>query len=177
VGGNFNCNRNHIETLKGGPIEVGGSYDCSNNKLISLKGMPHTIKDNFWCNHNQLTTLDGCAQVINGSFYADYNKLLTSLKGAPKYVGISVHFVGCTKLTSLKNIHLHFPEIHGAFIFTNTSHSKKNFLGLLKIRGLKNIILDDFKLADILRKHLKNGNVLACALELIEAGYEEQAKL
>jgi hypothetical protein len=54
---------------------------------------------------------------------------------------------------------------------------KEHMLGLLRVRGLKGVALNDLKLRNILRKYLNGGNLLTCALELIDAGYEEQAKL
>jgi hypothetical protein len=50
-------------------------------------------------------------------------------------------------------------------------------LGLLLVQGLKDIALDDAKLETILRKYLNGGNLLACAMELVNAGYEAEAKL
>jgi hypothetical protein len=139
--------------------------------------MPKVINGDVWCSDNKLTSFAGCAQTINGSLYAHNNPRLISLKGAPKYVGINVSLDDCDGLTSFENIHLYFREVHGAFTL-NHAKDKKNMLGLLKIRGLKRIsVFGDLKLQAILSKHLKSGNLLACALELIKAGYEEQAKL
>jgi hypothetical protein len=176
VDGGFNCADNELETLEGGPVEVGYNYICSNNKLTSLKGMPRIINDDFWCFNNLLTSFEGCARTIKGNLNGNNNKLLTSLEGGPSFVGKSVHLFGCSKLTSLKNIHLHFPEVHGSFNLTNTD-VREHMLGLLLVRGLRSVAINDTKLSSILRKYLNGGNLLACALELIEAGYEEQAKL
>jgi hypothetical protein len=176
VGGNFNCSNNQLETLEDGPVEVGNSYDCSNNKLTSLKGLPRTIKGNLWCNSNMLTSLKYCAQTIGGSLYSHSNRMLTSFEGGPGFVGKNVRFDGCVKLTSLQNIHLYFLEVHGWFDFTNTD-VKEHILGLLLVRGLQGVVLNDSKLEAILRKYLNRGDILACALELHEAGYEKQAKL
>jgi len=175
VGGNFNCFSNLLKTLEDGPIEVGNTYDCSRNKLFSLKGMPHVIKGNFWCTYNMLTSFDGCGRRIEGNLYCGNNMLLTSLEGGPSYVGKSVHLNDCPKLTSLQNIHIHFPEVHDSFNLTHTG-LRGHMLGLLRVRGLKHVILNDAELSAILSKYL-GGNILDCALELIEAGYEEQAKL
>jgi hypothetical protein len=176
VGGGFNCGDNELKTLEGGPVEVGNYYKCHNNKLTSLKGMPRIINGDFWCFKNRLTSFEGCARTIKGSLYGQHNKLLTSIEGGPCFVGIDVHLSNCPKLTSLQNIHLHFPEVHGSIDLDNTN-VKEHMLGLLLVRGLRDISIDDTKLSSILRKYLSGGNLLACALELIEAGYEEQAKL
>jgi hypothetical protein len=177
LNGSFDCSSNQLETLEGGPVKVGNFYDCSNNKLITLKGLPREIRGDLWCYDNLLTSFGGCARSIDGNLYASSNKLLTSLEGGPSFVAGEVHLNDCPKLTSLQNIHNHFPEVHGWFYFNNTN-VKEHMLGLLLVRELQGITLDDAKLEDILRKYINNGgNLLACALELIEAGYEEQAKL
>jgi hypothetical protein len=176
VGTSFSCINNELETLEGGPIEVGGSYVCDDNELTSLHGMPLNIKDSLWCNNNQLTSLKGCAHTIKNNLHCMNNKLLTSLEGAPSFVGKNVYFNDCIKLISLRNIHLYFSEVRGTFNFINAG-VKEHMLGLLLVRGLQGVILNDFKLGTILHRYLNGGNILACAMELIEGGYEEQAKL
>jgi hypothetical protein len=176
INGGFDCSYNVLETLEDGPVKINGFYECSENKLISFKGMPSRINGDLSCSNNLLTSFEGCAQTIGGSLYSFNNKLLTSLNGGPSFVGKNVYLEGCTKLTSIMNIHLHFPEVHGLFDFTKTG-VKEHMLGLLRVRGLRSIILDDVRLGGILRKYLNGGDLLACALELVEAGYEEQAKL
>jgi hypothetical protein len=178
VGGGFVCNDNQLKTLEGGPVEVGSHYICSNNKLTSLKGMPRIINGDFWCYGNQLTSFEGCAQTIQGGLYCQKNRLLVSLEGGPSFVDGDVDLSNCSKLTSLQNIHLHFPEVHGSFILVNTN-VRKHMLGLILVRGLKDINIDDTKLWSILHKYLNKGNnhLLTCALELADAGYDEQAKL
>jgi hypothetical protein len=138
--------------------------------------MPTTINGDFWCENNLLTSLSGCARIIKGNFNCMHNKLLTSLENGPDYVGKDVILIGCTKLISLQIIHLHFPEVHGMFNFLNTG-VKRHMLGLLRVRGLRDIAIGIAKLEAILRKYLKNGDIFACAVELTEAGYKEQAKL
>jgi hypothetical protein len=176
INGGFDCSYNRLKTLDGGPVKVGRFYGCSNNELISLKGMSSGINGDFSCDNNLLTSFDGCARTIKGNLYGFDNKLLTSLDGGPSFVGKDVRLVNCIKLTSIKNIHLYFPEVHGSFDLTNTG-VKEHMLGLLRVRGLRGIVLDDAKLGAILRKYLNGGDLIACALELHEAGYEEQAKL
>jgi len=176
VGDYFDCSINLLKTLEGGPFKVGGSYDCSFNKLSVLNGMPRVIKGDVFCHNNQLTSFEGCARTIKGSLYGHHNKLLTSLEGGPNFVGRNVKLTNCQKLTSLYNIYLHFPEVRGSFDFTDTD-VKKHILGLLRVRKLQGVVLNNKKLEAILNKHLNGGNLLACALELVEAGYEEQAKL
>jgi hypothetical protein len=61
-------------------------------------------------------------------------------------------------------------------------HAKRNpikecILGLLKIKNLTNVTLDNKEVQDIINKYLPEGNIVECQSELIEAGFEEFAKL
>jgi hypothetical protein len=197
VMGNFSCLRNHLKTLEGGPTHVTGYYNCAHNNLISLKGAPQHIANNFYCNNNQLptladgpvkveggydcqenrlTSLVGCAEVIEGDFNALGNSHLVSLKGGPRFVGGDVYLSDCSNLTSIRDIYLHLPEVHGSINLVRVP-VKGPLLGLLQIKGLRGIALDDKKLVAILNKHLPNGDIFECAVELAEAGYNQQAKL
>jgi len=44
------------------------------------------VQGNFYCYHNQLTSLEGAPEYVGGHFHCGVNQL-TSLEGAPKYVG------------------------------------------------------------------------------------------
>jgi len=173
VGKNYDCAENQLRTLAGAPEKVNGNFECCINRLVNLENCPKIINGDFNCAKNKLTSFVGCAEIIKGEFNASINQELISLEGAPKYVGDSVFLEDCDKLTSIKDVHLYFPEVHHTF----TLDIKKNMLGLFKIRGLKHIITFDDELDDILNTHLKSRNIIACALELMEAGYGEQAKL
>jgi hypothetical protein len=178
VGAYFTCDFNKLETLEGGPIKVGSDYSCCNNKLISLKGAPRVVDGDFYCSNNKLTSLKGCPRIIGGGFYCEKNKLLTSLEGGPRYVGDHVDFHGCTNLISLQNVHLHFPKVDGKFYLGKTGH-KTSVLGFLLIQQLEGVVLDNLGAAAILNKYIetRNRDLLACALELVDAGYEDEAKL
>jgi hypothetical protein len=178
VGDSFLCDFNELQTLEGGPTKVKYTYSCTNNKLTSLKGSPPVIGDDFRCSWNELTSLEDCPHTIRGSLLCEENKLLTSLKGAPRFVGGNVSFSGCTNLISLQNIHLHFKKINGMFYFREVN-DRTSILGLLLIQLLKGVVFDNETITVILNKYIekRNRNLLACALELVEAGYDEQAKL
>ena len=76
-----------------GKLNPDGTYDfdCSlynlssvvkNGKFIIKFGK---VKGNFYCYECGLTTLEGAPKYVGGSFYCSYNNL-TSLKGAPERV-------------------------------------------------------------------------------------------
>jgi len=54
---------------------------------------------------------------------------------------------------------------------------KSSVLGLVKIKGLTNVIFDNKKLEKIMNKYLPLGDIFDCQEELIEAGLEEFAEL
>jgi hypothetical protein len=173
VGNDYICTKNRLKTLAGAPEKVNGEFNCSVNKLPNLENCPKIVKGNFYCAKNKLTSFVGCPEIINGEFHAYNNLELISLEGAPKCVRDSVFLEDCDKLTSFKDIHLYFPEVRHTF----TLDIKKDMLGLFKIRGLKYIITFNDELDDILNKYLKSRDIVGCAVKLIEAGYEEQARV
>lgn len=154
VGGDFNCHDNKIQSLEGGPTKVSGIYACSFNKLTSLQGAPTTINRDFACSHNELESLEGAPSHIAGDFICRSNNL-KSLKGINKII---------------KHI--------GGYANFSDNEISSNILGLLRIEGLKNVILDDDTVENIINKHLAGDrDIFACQEELIDAGFEEYAKL
>ena len=144
-------------------------------QIISLEGAPKKVNGNFDVDGNtRLTSLVGGPEEVGG-FYSCYDCDLTSLEGAPKKVGGVFDADGNKRLTSFSGIHKHIKEIDGKF--RCDSDLSGPVLGLLKIKKLQKVILKDWKLEDILNKYLPEGDLIDCQQELIEAGYEEQAKL
>lgn len=150
----FKCVDHKLTDLKGSPAIVQSSFNVDNNHLTTLEGAPVEIGSYFSCEHNYLTDLKGAPQVIKGVLYCDNNKL-----------------------TSLQDIHKHIKEIwEGNFIHNEiTSH----VLGLLKIKNLRLITLDNRDVQNIINKHLKGSthDIFACQEELEDAGFEKFAKL
>lgn len=173
--GNFDCTYCGLPTLSGAPREVHGFFDCSRNNLTTLMGAPTEVIGGFFCSNNQLKSLIGVGD-YGGAFNCSDN-LLTSLEYAPKYVE---KMFDCTtnKLTSLHNIHLIFKQINGTF-YAMGNPIKSHVLGLLLIKGLDNVEIDNAEVNDILLKYLHTDRkgMIECQNELIEAGYEEYAQL
>jgi hypothetical protein len=55
VSGDFYCNDNNLESLKGCPSEVGGDFSCRANELDSLIGGPKEVTGEFDCNDNRFS--------------------------------------------------------------------------------------------------------------------------
>jgi hypothetical protein len=134
--------------------ELTGQFTYADGYLTSLEGTPRKIGGSFYCDRNQLTSLHGAPAEVNGYFSVEKNSI-TSLEGVHKIIKI----------------------INGA-IYLYENPIKSGGIGLLLIEGLSAICADQpaFK---IINKYLGQGKkgLLYCQDELIEAGYEEYARL
>jgi Leucine-rich repeat (LRR) protein len=174
VTGSFDCQANQLTSLLGCPAKV-GSFSCYDNKLTSLEGGPVEIKDGgYSCSDNLLTSLLGCPTEIKGTFNC-YNNKLSSLAGFPAKLDGRGNCYG-NNLTSLQGIHKQLKEAKSLDFSANPI--KSHVLGLLKIKGLETIELSRKGVQDIINKHLAGErDVMACQDELMDAGFEEYAKL
>ena len=128
-------------------------FYCADN-LTSLEGAPSVVNGYFSCAGNKLTSLAGAPSVVNGDFYCFNNKL-----------------------TSLAGIHKIIKEIHGVADFYDNP-IESNVLGLMRIKGLTKVYLDNRQVMDILNKYLRGDrDIIKCQSELQDAGFEEFAKL
>jgi hypothetical protein len=83
VNGYFNCNHNHLTSLKGCPVRVGSWFSCYGNNLTSLQHSPQYMENgDFYCGSNKIESLQYCTELIRGNFYCIDNKL-TSLEHHP----------------------------------------------------------------------------------------------
>ncbi len=164
-----------LTTLRGCPKKVLGFVNFSFNKLTSLEGAPSHVCGDFDCYNNELTSLVGAPSHVGGGFYCRGNEL-TSLEGAPSHVGS--FYCHNNKLTSLKDVHKHITEMKGV-LYASDNPIKSHVLGLLLIKGVTRVYLDNEQVAKILNRHLGKGRagMLMAQEELIEAGLEEFAQL
>ena len=58
VVGDFHCEEQSLESLKGCPEEVEGSFYCRYNNLITLEGAPLNVTEDFDCRYNPKLSLD-----------------------------------------------------------------------------------------------------------------------
>jgi hypothetical protein len=149
----FSCSGLDLDSLEGGPRVTKADFFCSRNNLKSLKHGPVSVGGSYRCINNKLTTLEGIAPVITDVLSCRKNNL-----------------------TWLRNIHKQISEINGQANFKGNP-IKSHVLGLLKIKGLKRVELDNEKVQVIVNKYLPQGDIFACQEELEDAGFEEFAKL
>lgn len=137
VKGNFNCAKNQLATLEGGPKEVGGYFGCANNQLVSLEGCPKKVGGFFFCPYNQLTTLDGAPKEIGGSFNCRNNQLV-SLEGCPKEVSGDFYCQN-NQLASLELENL--PGIIGGVVNLNNNPILGQIQEIANFNELKNFLI------------------------------------
>ena len=149
-----------------------------NKKLITDKTSRKHWCGDFRCSDNQLTSLEGAPASVSGDFICRYNKL-TSLEGAPSSVG-GDFWCFDNKLTSLSGIHKILKQIKCTF-WVDDNPLKSNVIGLLLVKGCREVIMDNIQVQDIMNKHLQSpfGNlrVLECQSEMLEAELGDWAKL
>ena len=129
---------------------------------MDLEGGPKEVMENYICEDSNLYSLKGIAEEIGTSLFLARNNL-----------------------TSLHNIHKQIKHIGDSADFTRNPITNC-VLGLLLIDGLEHVALGDRydedlelnKVQMIINKYLEGDkDVFACQEELIEAGFEEFAKL
>ena len=133
-----------------------GYFDCSHNELTSLEGAPSRINGDFYCSDNFITSLEGAPSEVDGSFFCSRNK----------------------NLTSLKNIHEYVHTIKEILVLEECP-IKSHVLGVLKIKDLKRIYLDNEQVEDILNTYLpvkSPSDIVDCQEELFRADLDEYAQ-
>lgn len=130
--------------------KVGGDFWCQDNQLMSLAGAPNHVGGDFSCHDNQLASLAGAPDHVGGDFWC-YRNQLTSLAGAPDQVGGGFY---CTWNKNLPLLRL----LVYKDVFMNMSPSLVSKI-INKYSGTTN-----------------PGDVLRCASELNEAGFEGNAE-
>ena len=176
IGGDFYCSATHIANLIGGPTYVGENYVCRNNpRLTSLAGSPRKIYGVLDVSNTSIVNFDDGPDGIRDGLCAIHTKIV-NLHGAPVEVG-SMNISDNPNLTSLIGL----PKT----IIDDLHVSYGRNLGMLtlaqsKIGGFLSIYnVPSFKIIEIFKRY--NGHndyraIVACAAELISAGYGANAK-
>jgi hypothetical protein len=159
-----------------GEVNITGDVHLYDEELSKLPVKFGTVLEDFYCYNNKLTSLQGAPSSVGGFFSCNNNKL-TSLEGAPSSIGRTGISCDNNKLTSLEGIHKVFKRINGRF-HCDDNPITSGGIGLILIEGLTKIRADHPAFL-IIEKYLGQGKkgLLLCQDELIDAGYEEFAKL
>lgn len=175
ITGEFNVTVGYLDTLKGGPHTVGESFLVYSNKLNTLEGGPTKVGFSYACDTNLLKSLVGAPKEIRHNFGASGNQL-ESLEGVPRRVGGNLTLYR-NKFKSLKGIHKHIDYI-GGYLDCSENALESHVLGVLRIEGLNEFLIDNDDIQNIINKHLEGDkDIFACQEELIAAGFEEFAQL
>jgi hypothetical protein len=136
-----------------------GDFECSMCGLKSFKNFPTKVVGYLTAPSNNFRTFEG----------------ITSYIGA-------LDLSGCELIESLLGIHKHILECDYIIL---PPRFNKGGLGLLKIKGLEEVKLDNTDnftdekrlFTEIITKHLKTRNILACQEDLIDNDLKDFAEL
>lgn len=93
VGGHFNCDYNHLESLRGCPHSTGLYFSCRNNPLKTLQGLPDQIGALCWVTYTPTLPL---LRLLHLPFYK------VKIASAPKPVAdIMLKYAGQGKAVAL----------------------------------------------------------------------------
>jgi hypothetical protein len=178
VRGSFNISNLNLQGLQGCPRIVRGDFFAWANQLTSLKGGPLEVHGYYDASQNQLTTLDGCAEAIGG-FLVVNNNNLKNLKGCPARLSDDLE-VQQNPLVTLDG----FPESVAGWV-TLTYTPSLPLLRTLSSLHVNILVPESLggqlvrkKLNTILNQYVGQGRrgMFACKKELVEAGFEGNAK-
>lgn len=173
--GNFTVGSQELTSLEGSPETVNRDFSCSGNKLKTLDFAPREVGGDFYCRDNRLESLKGGPVKVGGDYACGNNKL-TSLEGIASSIGENLYAAN-NKFKSLEGIHKHIKSMNGFADFSENPIAS-NVLGLMRISGLTDVDLDVEGVQIIINRHLKGDrDIFACQEELVNAGFEEYAKL
>ena len=136
---------------------------------------------NFTCHSTWLYVLKNCPINVDGNYEINYTSV-RELSDRPKHVG---GYFDCsdTKISSLKGVGTEYLEFIGKECMLSKNISS-HILGLLKVKGLKEVETSNLKLGtdlrqavEIINKHLGFRNINKCKSELKDVGLEEYAQL
>jgi len=181
-----------LASLEGLPDHIDGALMAQRCRLSTLKGGPSTVAGAYSVYDNQLTSLEGAPKTIGIDYSGDFDvsrNPLTSLNGAPDEVQGGVYCTS-TNVTSLEGIGQKFlRSIYGELII-DAGQIKSHALGLLLVKGLRKILCaNEAKIAwlGIVNKwlakahnddfHSAKDHLIDCQHELIDAGFDDLAKL
>ena len=170
-------------------INSSGVVDVNNDVIISFKKLTHIpiqfgkVNGDFNCNNNELSSLKGAPQYIGGNFWFYKNQIkILSTETKIMYVGKEVDFE-INPLTSLSGIHKIFKHVKKTMIIPSTIQS--HILGLILIRDLVHVVnptssalTSSLKAAiEIINKHLKTDrDPMLAQRDLMKAGLREFAR-
>lgn len=168
-----------------GPVKFGtvtGDF-ISPVSLTTLRGCPEHVGTSefggdFVCAHSDITSLQNGPKTVGGSYVMAECVELQSFEGIAERVDGSIDAEKCPKIKNLHDIHKMLKHCGGTFKLKGTP-IESHVLGLLFVKGLQSVQLDNNGVQEIINKHLKSPdrNVHDVQEELMDAGFAAFAKL
>jgi len=173
VEGNVSLETPHINQLPVQFGQVSGHFWCHDKQLTSLVNAPTHVGVDFWCHNNQLTSLKHAPTHVGFNFLCSDNPL-TTLEHAPAYVGRNFVCGGSNTLTNLE--HAPAPaQVKGTVYYTWNEETP-----LLRLLVYKRLVIEKSpkRVKEIMKQYKGKGKAaaLACAAELLRAGFKENAR-
>ncbi len=168
-----------LTKLAGFPRKVMGYVSVSNSKIKDLSHAPNQVGGTFYASGcPNLTSLHGAPRWVGKDFIV-HECNLTSLQGAP----LTVNGVFDASYNPLENYD-HLPEGCKEVILPYLPHAPVLKLLMypkihLKYRDMLNILIGNVHpINEILNKYAGQGKAgaIKCAAELVKAGYKENAR-
>ena len=179
IGASVACNHNRLTSLHGIPREIFGFFDCYHNPdLKTLEDGPKMVAKTYNIRNTGVISLNGGPRTVGASFICSHTPI-TSLEHFPEHVGGDMLFDN-TKLTDLHDVHLIMKYVNGRLNISGTN-IRSHVLGLILVKGLTGVTFSKHlaEVSEIINRYLGLGRVgvMKAQRELLEAGYEEFAKL
>ncbi len=142
----------NLATLVGSPDWVGHTFDCALTHVGSLVGAPHRVDGEVDVRYCELTNFVGGPQQVGRNYWGRRNSI-TSLEGLPDHIPGELDFEISPGLPILRSL---------------VAEKVDAMHGVMAVNAVNTI----------LNKYAGKGKkgALACAAELIKAGYKEHAK-
>ena len=158
-----------------GSVDVVGDVETMERDLLKIPVKFGTVTGDFNASFTLITSLINSPRRVGG-FCSFYYTNITSLEGAPEYVGGNFIVSACRKLDSLTGA----PKKIGGFFGCDHNNHKPYYMALLDLTNsdFSRILLVDKILSGICNKYSGTGarGVLPFASELIAAGFEFNAR-
>lgn len=120
-----------------------------------------------------ISSLVGCPEVVHGNFRC-YSHRLQDLQGMPPHIERDCDFEQ-SYLDNLHNIHKFCKSIGGSLM---GRHIRSHALGVLLVANLKSVHFDENRACQIINHQLLGDrDIHLCQQQLIDAGYDELARL
>jgi len=162
------------------PVEFGtvtGNFICLKSQLTTLTGSPQQVHGNFWCAYSPINTLEGAPAHVGGEIDVRYCNL-KNFVGAPTHVG-SNFWGRRNPVESLEGLPAQIPgELD--FDWNPTLPILRSLIA--KTVDAKAYGYHDYEHAEqvnaILNRHAGSGKsgAIACAIELVKAGFKGNAR-